>query len=365
MIKELPAWKTLTKMSQPKKKRKVIYDSDDEVNDSNFMQSTNFKDPKNYNDDNDSNYSQDFVEQNFQIGSIKPDTGHDAKRTKRVHYTPEIIVEITDSSGDIVPIKALLDSGTTATLLLRKFVAPGRAQGYKRKPTEWKTMGGVFTTRRKALIDFKLPEFNAHKTVHWKCHVDDKTDPTIAQYDMIIGTDLMVELGIDINFSDKTIVWEDDETPLRPRGTLQIPENMEAIHHHLEMDPDGLYYFETHFTKILDADYSAVDMNEYVDTLDHISQEQREQLKNVLAKYPTLTKGGLGKLNIPPVHLELRADAKPYHARAFPIPKYYYETTRKEIQRFCKIGMMEKNPDSESGAPSFIRPKKRQVMCAS
>ena len=33
------------------------------------------------------------------------------------------------------------------------------------------------------------------------CHVDTKTDPKEAQYDMIVGTDLMNELGIDISFS--------------------------------------------------------------------------------------------------------------------------------------------------------------------
>ena len=99
-------------------------------------------------------------------------------------------------------------------------------------------------------------------------------------------------------------------------------------------------------------------MDEHIDALDCLSQEQRDSLKATLAKCPTLTKGGSGKLNIPPAHLELRDDAKPHHAKAFPIPKFRCETTRKEIDCFCDIGALEKNHDSEWGAPSFVRPKK-------
>ena len=56
-------------------------------------------------------------------------------------------------------------------------------------------MGGVFTTKRKALLEFKLPEFSTNKTVEWVCHVDDSTDTASAQYDMIIGTHGYYGLG--------------------------------------------------------------------------------------------------------------------------------------------------------------------------
>lgn len=362
MIANLPIFK---ESKNKKKKRKVHYEKEDSESEEaanfiNQLQSTTKSSNKSYSDC-DSLYSSfsveqssDSVEHMFHMG-FNPE-GKDSQKRSKVQ--PELIVEVTDAEGQKRPIRALLDTGTTATILLRKFVAPGRANGYKKKPTQWWTMGGVFTTRRKALIDFKLPDFNVNKTVHWKCHVDDKSDPEKAQYDMIIGTDLMSGLGIDIQFSDHTLAWEDETIPLRPRGTLAVREKMEAIYHHLEIDPDGLHDFETRFTKILDADYSAINMDEHIDSLDYLSSAQRENLKGVLAKYPTLTKGGLGKLSIPPVHLELRENAKPFHARAFPIPKYYYDTTRKEIDRFCEIGVLEKNHDSEWGAPSFIRPKK-------
>jgi hypothetical protein len=53
------------------------------------------------------------------------------KKTKLAHYTAEIVVEILDKNGKLVPIRALLDTGTTSTLVLRDFVKKGRAGGYK------------------------------------------------------------------------------------------------------------------------------------------------------------------------------------------------------------------------------------------
>ena len=57
-------------------------------------------------------------------------------------------------------------------------------------------MGGIFETRQKARVQFKLPEFSHNKTITWNVHVDEHTALADAQYDMIIGTDLMEELWI-------------------------------------------------------------------------------------------------------------------------------------------------------------------------
>jgi hypothetical protein len=86
------------------------------------------------------------------------------KRIKTTHFSPEIVVTIENSNGKIVPIRALLDTGTTATILLRQFVRKGRAKSYKQpKSTVWATMGGSFTTKRKALVDFNMPAFSENE----------------------------------------------------------------------------------------------------------------------------------------------------------------------------------------------------------
>ena len=88
-------------------------------------------------------------------------------------------------------------------------------------------MGGNFTTNWKALVEFSFPELSRHRTVTAICHVDDKTKPEETPYDMIIGMDLMTELGIVVDTDKKIVRWETGETPLRIRGELQTKEAAE------------------------------------------------------------------------------------------------------------------------------------------
>ena len=55
------------------------------------------------------------------------------KKQKNEHYSAEIIVEIVNRHGETVPIRALLDTGTSSTIVLRDFVKKGRAKSYKGK----------------------------------------------------------------------------------------------------------------------------------------------------------------------------------------------------------------------------------------
>ena len=50
--------------------------------------------------------------------------------------------------------------------------------------------------------------------------------------------------------------------------------------------------------KILDADYSPVDIHEYVNDLKGLDQDVKEKLKDVLRQTPNAFKGGLGTLRV-------------------------------------------------------------------
>jgi hypothetical protein len=75
-----------------------------------------------------------------------------------VQYTADIIVEIKNRDGTVVPMRALLDTGTTATIILREFVRKGRARTNTKKRTKWKTLGGTFTTNYESLLDYNFPK---------------------------------------------------------------------------------------------------------------------------------------------------------------------------------------------------------------
>ena len=79
------------------------------------------------------------------------------KQAKRHHYRAEIIVEIEDRDGNLVPICALLlDTGTSTTILLREFVRKGRAKSHKGQRMTWSTFGGKFTTQQESSAGFFL-----------------------------------------------------------------------------------------------------------------------------------------------------------------------------------------------------------------
>ncbi|GAX22752.1 putative transposase [Fistulifera solaris] len=276
---------------------------------------------------------------------------------KNSHYTAEIIVQIENKDGELVPARCLLDTGTTESIVLRDFVRRGRAKSYKGKTTKWKTMGGTFETNQKALIDFSFPELSGDKRVTWICHVDRHTKPDKAMYDMILGMDLLTAIGLVVDTENRVVRWEQSTTPLKQRGMLN-ESNMLQILYHASPGISTVHEAENRQARILDADYSKVDIEEYVKELDYLTQEEKHRLTQVLIRCELLFGGGLGTLNIPPVHLELQEGATPYHSRAFPIPQSLYETTKKEINRLTEIDVFEKNHESEWAAPTFVQPKK-------
>jgi hypothetical protein len=136
-------------------------------------------------------------------------------------YSAEIIVEIVDSMNNIVPIRALLDTGTLERIILKSYFSLNTIQGYKGAPVKWKTLGGNFETHRQAQIQFAFPELSDKKYITWVTHVDQHTYPNKALYDMIIGMDCMCSLGIYINTEEKVITWEGNSILLKKCGELQ------------------------------------------------------------------------------------------------------------------------------------------------
>jgi xylose isomerase len=67
-------------------------------------------------------------------------------------------------------------------------------------------------------VTFSLTEFNLKKQISWAFHVDDRSESS-STYDMIMGRDLLGELGISMNFNDHTVTWDTDTIPMKDRDT--------------------------------------------------------------------------------------------------------------------------------------------------
>ena len=106
---------------------------------------------------------------------------------------------------------------------------------------------------------------------------------------------------------------------------------------HIDDDPT-LVDINERMKKILDAKYEAADLNEVVSQQAQLSNDEKQKLYQLLAKFTSLFDGTLGKYTGSPVELKLKKDAEPYHARAFPVPRVHLETLKMEVDRLCKIG---------------------------
>jgi hypothetical protein len=116
--------------------------------------------------------------------------------------------------------------------------------------------------------------------------------------------------------------------------------------------------------RILDDNYTPLNIEEFTTSQNHLSNLEKEMLKKLLLANSTLFEGGLETVKMDPVSLEMNTNNdgfKPYSGGAYPIPHIHYNTTKKEINRLVKIGLLREcstKDNSEWGAPTFIIPKK-------
>ena len=64
--------------------------------------------------------------------------------------------------------------------------------------------------KKTARVDFRMPEFTNTRNVRWEFCVDEVSNPKTAAYAMIISTDLMSVLALDLSFSQMSISWWED-----------------------------------------------------------------------------------------------------------------------------------------------------------
>ena len=65
----------------------------------------------------------------------------------------------------------------------------------------------------------KLPAFHENKVINWDAYVEPTTND-LGKYDLIIGKDLMHELGFDILFSEEKMVWDNTSVMMQHPSIL-------------------------------------------------------------------------------------------------------------------------------------------------
>jgi hypothetical protein len=114
----------------------------------------------------------------------------------------------------------------------------------------------------------------------WAFHIDKRSESS-STYDMIMGRDLLEELGIIMNFNDHKVTWDTDTIPRKDRDTYTL-SSVEALIevYMIANEPQTIRdeYFQA--TKILDAEYKPASLDDVIKTCENLHVEEQHQLKH-------------------------------------------------------------------------------------
>ena len=92
-----------------------------------------------------------------------------------------------------------MDSGSSSTILMVRLIE-NTPKEYAM--VQWHIQAGRITTSIKVEIDFTSTKLSVKKIATLNCHVIDSAK---GEYDMILGRDILTELGLNIKLSDHVI----------------------------------------------------------------------------------------------------------------------------------------------------------------
>ncbi len=122
--------------------------------------------------------------------------------------------DLSDSSGLYIKnktIRVLLDSGSSGDLLFLKKGASKRISFVKRVvPQSWGTSNGAFNIDKVGDIEISFVEYSASKKVRLQPDiVEYSLGEQAPMYDLIIGKQTMHNLGVKLDFQEKTITIDE------------------------------------------------------------------------------------------------------------------------------------------------------------
>jgi Retroviral aspartyl protease len=173
------------------------------------------------------------------------------------------ILKTRQENQPVATIKILLDSGASSTLIRENWAK--NLSTIQSIPTNWTTTAGTFKTTEQVQAQLILPELHEGKTICCNAHVAN----TLGIYDLIIGRDLLSELGFMLNFKTQTVEWDEIEIPMKPENST--PERSFHI-----KDSDAIDSATERIKGILEAKYEAADLTKLVSACDHLLVPQQQ-----------------------------------------------------------------------------------------
>ena len=180
----------------------------------------------------------------------------------------------------------------------------------------WVAKGGNFATNQIVQATFQLPELDDQKATQWDCHADDDTGHS--QHDMIIGSELLEELGVILDCDQCVMTWESSDVPMKSADCSM--QDSHAMPQELT-EPKQVREATSRMNRTPAATCNEADLDKITSLCAHLSSNEQDLLNKLLKKHEPLFDGTSGAWNTAPVSLELKPRSKPCHGRACPAPQ--------------------------------------------
>ena len=291
------------------------------------------------------------------------------------------------------PYIVLFDSGSSHTWWNGKSLPKGCVP-QRGKTVSSTTLAGDMQTNLIAKLEgITFPEFFKTRKID---SVEARVFHADCRYDAIIGRDLLEEMGLILDFKNSKMSWDECHVPMRPfpssNAAKQDPSPAEQLYMDMmeaDLEDDDTLptcdmteegdcdyflddedetsdnrntednYQETKTKHVIkESKYETANIDEVVRSCSHLSQNQQNDLREVLTKYPTLFNNTLGTYPDEKIHLDIKDDAVPHATRAYTVPQNHRAVFKAELDRLVRIGVLEEGSRSEWMAGTFIVPKK-------
>ena len=257
--------------------------------------------------------------------------------------------------------RVLFDSGSNVSLIKRSCLPRNCKTKSLSSRRQVATLAGKLLSKEVVTLrDIRLPEFDKNRRIdEHKCLVFDNDN---CNYDIILGTQFLSKTGIKLNYAEETMEWFDTTLPLKPTGVgleaADFDAMVDSFHIQVENELFGEDWLQNFAVAMLDAKYEFTEVRQVVDQLTHLNMHQKADLLKVLEKHKKMFDGTLGVYPHKKFHIDIDPDAKPVHARPYPIPRVHLQTFKKELDHLVKIGVLAPQGASDWASPTFITPKK-------
>ncbi len=154
------------------------------------------------------------------------------------------------------------------------------------------------------------------------------------------------------------MVWQqiDDKDYIAMMDIMEVQHEAEDIF--------GINWYDPtcYASEFIDTKYGQVSTDDVTKQLTHLTADQQNDMKVLFWDFKKLFDGTLGIYPHWKFHIDSIPGAKPRHSRPYPVPRIHLAAFKKELDRLVEIGVPSPTGGSKWGSPTFITPKKDNII---